>query len=472
MKTIQRLGGNRKITFSVIVPVYNVEDYVAVCVNSLLNQTRRLDEIIIIDDGSTDNSYEVCMELVEGKDNIQLVHQKNQGPGAARNSGIELSNGEYILFVDSDDMLREDAVEHLERSLDTTPVDILLYDAETEGGEIYGIKRNCYDRHRALGKEVVSGNEVFQKVYPRFYSPCVWLMVFRRGFLANENLRFPEGILHEDNVFFFQAITKAKVTSYLPEKFYIRRYRENSIMTSGWSESRLYGLFKGTLLIWNYIRGELEEIAQNTVFADIVALYLYDTLRRVCTNIESIIDIGYSLQSILMDFLETWLPYYNNGGDSFIKWKCCMYLIDFLDRANIKLDLCELLHKDFDTINKQYFKYIKSKLELLPFQSFGTKVGIYGKGKHTQKMLEAYRHSIGDIVCDLIYVDSYDPGSVNDELKEMPINIRDAKGQIDVLVVSSFIYQLEMNDMIDEILGIDFPRILLYGEADITSCFG
>lgn len=111
---------------SVIIPIYNVEEYLEKCVNSVLNQTYSDLEIILVDDGSTDNSGKICDELKNKDNRIIVIHQENQGLSAARNAGIAKALGEYIAFVDSDDYIMEDMYETLYKNLEKTDADISI----------------------------------------------------------------------------------------------------------------------------------------------------------------------------------------------------------------------------------------------------------------------------------------------------------------------------------------------------------
>ena len=98
---------------SIIVPVYNAEDYIKKCISSICTQSVSELQIILVDDGSTDNSLEICRQLQKNDNRIEVFHQENQGASAARNKGMQLANAEWVMFVDSDDWLEENAVQTL-----------------------------------------------------------------------------------------------------------------------------------------------------------------------------------------------------------------------------------------------------------------------------------------------------------------------------------------------------------------------
>ena len=125
--------------FSIIIAMYNVERYIKICINSILNQTFQDFEVIVVDDCSTDNSYKICTELYGNNKKIRLLrHEKNQGPSAARNLGMENARGEYIWFIDSDDAIIPNALEKLHQ----------VTQAEKGGGGRSSLERLVFDGAR------------------------------------------------------------------------------------------------------------------------------------------------------------------------------------------------------------------------------------------------------------------------------------------------------------------------------------
>ena len=115
---------NKEMTVSIIVPVYNVERYLHNCIESILNQTYKDFKLFLINDGSKDNSGHICDEYKEKDSRITVIHQSNQGQSAARNAGINQAETEWILFVDSDDLIHPQMLEYLVRAVDETKVNM------------------------------------------------------------------------------------------------------------------------------------------------------------------------------------------------------------------------------------------------------------------------------------------------------------------------------------------------------------
>ena len=217
------------VSISVIVPVYNVERYLDECLSHIVNQTFRDIEIICINDGSTDNSLEKLNQFAEKDSRIRIVSQQNQGLGAARNNGIELAKGDYIYFMDGDDYLELNAFEQLYNLSQKHDLDFAMFkinnfnetDNETIHDEYYSMP---YLKKRVGGNvfNYSDVEDVALKLAVNAYGSF-----FKREFIID--LRFPEGLLFEDNVFFTKALFKAKRIIFYDEFLYNRRVRKDSL---------------------------------------------------------------------------------------------------------------------------------------------------------------------------------------------------------------------------------------------------
>lgn len=216
---------------SVIIPVYNVEDYLRECVDSVINQTYKNLEIILVDDGSTDSSGKICDDYAEKDERIAVIHQKNGGLSAARNAGLDKSSGEYIYFLDSDDYVADNTFETLLSIAEKDNSDIVFFDAVSFADTPdFTVKQNYVRKNKY---KTDKGYDVFSAMCnnKEFHS-AVYLMLFKSDFIVNNKLNFTPGLLHEDMIFTYQALCFAKVVSQCDKPLYYRRYRKNSIMTS------------------------------------------------------------------------------------------------------------------------------------------------------------------------------------------------------------------------------------------------
>ena len=202
---------------SVIVPVYNVENYLKECLDSLVYQTLVDVEIICIDDGSTDNSLEILKDYEKDFPKLQVHSQENKGLSGARNTGMKYATGEYIYFIDSDDILEVTALERMynasvRRSLDLLLIKIINFDDET--GE--KTKSSYYDMkylNEAVGENIFSHRDVSECIFR--IPVTVQGKLFKRELI--EDIRFTEGIIFEDNTFFIESFLKAERVYFLNE---------------------------------------------------------------------------------------------------------------------------------------------------------------------------------------------------------------------------------------------------------------
>lgn len=225
---------------SVIIPVYNVEQYLRQCIDSVLAQSYTNYEILLVDDGSTDNSGAVCDEYLGKDKRIKVIHQKNAGLSEARNRGFDSSNGEYVYFLDSDDWIQPETLSVLVRTAHDENADIVFFDSmsfeDSEKG--YQIPQRYIRKHDYSTKKGLMIFEQMQK-YKEFHS-AVPLLFLKKAFLVESGIRFYPGILYEDMLFTFEVLTKAGKVAQCKEAFYQRRYRNHSITQTKVGEKNFY----------------------------------------------------------------------------------------------------------------------------------------------------------------------------------------------------------------------------------------
>ncbi len=210
--------------FSVIVPVYNVSAYLQECVDSLTAQTFDDYEIILVDDGSSDGSEMLCDGFRAAfPDRVRVIHQKNSGLGAARNKGMAAAQGEYLLFVDSDDYISRDTLRILDGAIRKTDAAMVIFGfsyvwpdhmVPGEASPLAGLPPVTLEEHPEL----------------LLHSPSTWLRVWHRSLFDNPELRFPDRVWFEDLRTTAKALTQCPGVAVIPDRLYYYRQREGSIL--------------------------------------------------------------------------------------------------------------------------------------------------------------------------------------------------------------------------------------------------
>ena len=275
---------------SVIVPIYNVEKYVRRCLDSLLQQSLPDIEIICVEDRSTDASLEIVREYQCRDDRITVLQNLvNSGLSYTRNRGIERAQGKYLCFLDSDDWLILDALEKLYVRAEQDALDIVYFDsvcvyenavAEAQAMAFKIARTGCYEG-------VYTGTEWFQAVSKEWdHIAVAWNCLLRCGFVREHRISFYEGILHEDNLFYFQSVLQAKRVGYLKQQLHFYYRRLGAITLQGPSCHR----FKSFLVIFC----EAQLFACQHVFpAGCVAAikqYVEWNYTMVCSAYEELVD--------------------------------------------------------------------------------------------------------------------------------------------------------------------------------------
>ncbi len=209
---------------SIIIPIYNVGDYISECLDSILIQSFKDLEVICVNDGSTDNSLEILNDYKKRDERIVIIDKANEGSGVARNYGLQLARGEYVYFVDGDDLLTENALQLIVDEADKKQTDILIFGAYSyyDGKKKYG----GYSANKLPWKyfnKVFSAQDITRTIF-RFPSTA-WTKLYRRDFLIKNNIKFQEIRAGQDQLLFFHSMIKAERIALLPKNLYC--YRKN-----------------------------------------------------------------------------------------------------------------------------------------------------------------------------------------------------------------------------------------------------
>lgn len=234
---------------SVIVPVYNVESYLEQCLLSVLGQTLDAIEVIAVNDGSTDNSGAILDRLARKDARLRVVTKENGGLSSARNKGVEYATGEYIQFLDSDDLLAPQTLEMLYKKAKQDNLDQLFFSGSSffetygsyKGSKSYLTYYDYTDKNYGIPK---AGQEFFAEVSANGeYKPSACFQLIKKSFLANNGIGFMDGLLHEDNLFTLQCLICSARTAAVQDKYYYRRVHEDSIMTNAKGAENAFGYY-------------------------------------------------------------------------------------------------------------------------------------------------------------------------------------------------------------------------------------
>lgn len=236
------------IKITVVIPVYDVEKYLPACLDSVLGQSLRDLEVIAIDDASPDRCPEILDAYAAKDERLLVVHlPENHQQGYGRNRGLEMAAGKYVYFLDSDDMITPTAMEELYDLAERDRLDGIMFDSQVlfESAELEQ-KNAGYSTCRKGNYEnrVYGGHELLDALCKQRDWDCyVQREFWRRDYLQEKGIRFPEGTEHEDEYFAFAAVLLAERMRCISAPYFIRRYRENSVMTRAAHPKDFHGYF-------------------------------------------------------------------------------------------------------------------------------------------------------------------------------------------------------------------------------------
>lgn len=297
---------NKTPLVSIIVPVYNVEPWLNKCIDSLISQSYKNTEILLINDGSTDRSGEICDEYSRTDSRIKVIHISNNGQSVARNNGLDISKGEYVLFIDSDDYLCDrEIIEKFVNILNNSKCDFIYTSYcrfndgnENEITEILPINLTNKDIENKLGKNILA-----DLIIQNSFHHAPYLKVCRRDFILNNNLYFREGYYHEDAEWSFKVFYYAKKIVIYNEAWYMRRMRDNSTITSRDEKSICKKLCDRLIIANELIKFFEKKNVSNVIIDDLVRMYWGDLMItqniKESDNVKKCINVISSTRSVL-----------------------------------------------------------------------------------------------------------------------------------------------------------------------------
>lgn len=242
------------VKISVIIPVYNTEDYLKECLDSITHQTLQDIEIICVNDGSTDNSLNILKEYAKKDNRINIITQKNSGQGVARNNAMKHIKGKYFCFMDADDILDLETLEKCYLELESKNLELVMFkliNFEDGSNKYYTTPLyDMYNVHQAIKNKIFSYEDLGELIFNLSVTPVN--KVYKTSFVRKNNVSFPDDIIFEDNVFFWELLFKTKRMYFIDEYYYKRRRHASSTTSLGnerWCDSievynRVWNIFE------------------------------------------------------------------------------------------------------------------------------------------------------------------------------------------------------------------------------------
>ena len=288
---------------SVIVPVYNVEKYIDKCLNSLVNQTLQDIEIIVVNDGSPDNSQKIIDRYVRDyPDKVKSYIKENGGQGSARNFGVGLSSSDFISFVDSDDYIENDMIEKMYNVITRTKCDIVVCGS------------NVVDDNYNIVSQTFPNNRVFSNKIEKylFSDVCVWNKMIRKSIVLNSNLEFRNKVWYEDLDYTYKLLNLSDNIEFIDENLYNYLLRDNSTMNNN-NINRNLEIFLALdeMISYSKSKNNFNKFYQEIEFLAIDHIFISSVVRVLCTSAK--LSTRVKIANKLIKYVKNNFPSYNKN---------------------------------------------------------------------------------------------------------------------------------------------------------------
>ncbi len=264
---------HHKTKVTVVVPIYNTSEYLTTCINSIINQTYKNLEIILIDDGSTDETLQICNVLAKKDKRIKVIHQENKGLAETRNKGMDLATGEYICFIDSDDYIEKDMIETLLKTIEETKADICegsFYIHQKDGTIVDTTIEQKGKKYISDKKELIEGYADATILIP------AWDKIYKLSSI--KNIKFNKNVLKEDSDYIYKLCKEGKTFALVDKPFYHYIKRPSTSLTGSKINEKLF-----TLQTWGKEKYK-EVMSFGEEYKDAAEKILYNSLVHILRN--------------------------------------------------------------------------------------------------------------------------------------------------------------------------------------------
>ncbi|MRH42701.1 glycosyltransferase [Aquibacillus halophilus] len=326
-----------KPKISIIVPVYNIEQYLRKCLDSILAQTFTDFEVIIVNDGSTDSSGDICDEYAELDNRVRVIHTYNGGLSSARNVGLKLSRGDFVGFIDGDDWVFKDMYQTLYELCNQTNSDISICTMYREiEGEIVYVDRDNYI------KEMDNVEAMRQLFKGNLYRFAVWNKLYTKK--CFEHVQFPEGRIHEDLFTTYKVFAKADKVVFTNYAGYIYVKRDSSILTTNYNEKRL-DAFLGWNEIISFMNKNYSQLAE--YYLSCFAYWVVDNVYYITSQVQKSKDRKKFLSTI-QNHVENHYKHIIKSANLDIKYKTHIGLLKYdINLLLLSINFNKILNKRF-----------------------------------------------------------------------------------------------------------------------------
>lgn len=251
-----------------------MDQYLNKCIDSIIGNTNHNFELILVDDGSTDASANICDGFAQRDERIRVFHQPNRGVSSARNLGIENAAGDYVWFIDPDDWIADDAIDVLERTILQEQPDLLVF------SHLKFLEKDKTFKQTLSPLTINKTTVAYYLNQTGYLRPNVWCYLYKATLFANGTARFPAQPYFEDEIFNLEILGKAQSIMQIPNKLYFYRERENSAMTKPFSEEKLFSYLS---LLRCY-----KHFLQNEFATDFVWVNVFSYINNVKAGLEQL----------------------------------------------------------------------------------------------------------------------------------------------------------------------------------------
>ena len=320
---------------SVIIPVYNVEKFLQETMQTVLNQTYKNLEIILVDDGSTDSSGKLCDEYEKIDSRVRVIHQANKGLSGARNTGMEHATGEYIMFIDSDDTYELNSCEVLYKAINETNSDFVSgnYRNMTEQGEKWNKPAFDTQKHTVKELSIKNPKESFYLM-----NSGVWNKIFKKSFLEKIEIKFAEKFIAEDAIFTTLCFMRASKVFYISDVVYNYRLRDNGSISSSATKNYFLEINRAYRMIYENFKKYNEIEFYRYYYAKSMNYILYKFIDSNIMTKEEKVEVLYRMKWFYLLSYELKIP---------TNLKTIKYIIESMHEGDFEqtLKYCDLLNQ-------------------------------------------------------------------------------------------------------------------------------